>query len=112
MNASALEKLCMGLPGATVDIKWGHDRCFLVGKKMFCVTGMDGPYSVSFKTPPEEFGILIERNGIIPAPYSARYHWVMVEDPNALRPAEWRRLIEQSYELVKGKLPSKIRDNL
>ncbi len=109
MNASTLEKLCMGLPGTSIDIKWGHDLCYLVGKKMYCVQTLDGPFKVSFKATPEDFEILMERNGIIPAPYSAQHHWVLVEDPGTLRPVEWSQCIKQSYELVVAKLSKKHR---
>lgn len=109
MNPSALEKLCLKLPGTTVDIKWSHDLCYLVGQKMYCVQTMDGPFMVSFKATPENFEILMERNGIVPAPYSGRNHWVLVEDPGTLRPAEWIQFIQQSYALVAAKLPKKHR---
>jgi len=28
----------------------------------------------------EEFGELTDRRGIIPAPYAARYKWILIED--------------------------------
>lgn len=112
MNAAQLEKICLSLRGTTTDVKWGHDLCYLVGKKMYCVTGLDGPFTVSFKATPEEFAALIERNGIIPAPYVAKHHWVFVENPGTLRPTEWRWLIEKSYQLVVEKLPKKIQASL
>jgi len=112
MNPSSLEKLCMGFKGTTQDIKWGNDLCYLVGKKMFCVTGLEGFKHVSFKASPEDFQQLIERDGIVPAPYSARHFWVLVENPTALRPAEWVMYISRSYELVFDKLPKKIRDSI
>jgi predicted DNA-binding protein (MmcQ/YjbR family) len=97
MNASALEKLCMSFKGATQEIKWGNDLCYLVGGKMFCVTSVDGFGYVSFKTSPENFGELIARDGIIPAPYSARHFWVLVEAPGALRSSEWMDYITKSF---------------
>ena len=112
MNAAALEALCLGLKGTTTDVKWGHDLCYSVGSKMYCVTGMDCPFTVSFKTTPEHFAELTERKGISPAPYVARYHWVLVENPTALKPAEWTRFIKQSYELVVDGLPRKLKDGL
>jgi len=50
---------------------------------------------------------LTEREGIIPAPYSARYYWVALESEDALPAAEIKRLIGESYDLVLGKLPTK-----
>lgn len=112
MNAQALEKFCLALKGTTTDVKWGHDLCYLVGGKMYCVTSLDGPFSVSFKVNPEEFSVLVEREGVIPAPYTGRYHWVLVERPAALSSAEWKKYIEGSYAMVRAKLPSKLNKSL
>jgi len=74
---------------------------------MYCVTNLDQPIKVSLKVQPEEFGELTEREGIIPAPYVARNHWIFVEKSNAFTMKEWKHYIQQSYELVFSKLPKK-----
>ncbi len=112
MDASSLEKLCMSFKGTTQDIKWKNDLCYLVGEKMYCVTSLQGFQYVSFKASPEDFSALIEREGILPAPYSARYHWVMVDNVRALNPSEWRNFIQKSYEMVLEKLPKKKKDSI
>lgn len=113
MDKEALRELCLSLPHATEDVKWGKDLCFLVGGKMFAATGIDDPGSkVSFKCTPEKFAELTEREGIIPAPYVARYHWIAVEDPNALTEEEYEDLISRSYLLVFENLPLKERKSL
>lgn len=112
MNAAGLEKICLALKGTTTDIKWGADLCYSVGKKMYCVTGLDDSFRASFKTTPELFGELTERDGIEPAPYVAKHHWVFVTKPSALTAAEWRRFVELSYQLVKDKLPAKLKKAL
>ena len=112
MNSAELEKLCMSFKGTTRDIKWGNDLCYSVGTKMFCVTSVEGMQYVSFKTTPEEFGQLIERTGIIPAPYNARHHWVLVENTGALRQKEWKERIQVSYDLIFEKLPAKVKNTL
>jgi predicted DNA-binding protein (MmcQ/YjbR family) len=55
--------------------------------------GQRGPVRCSFKCTPEEFTELQERDGIIPAPYLARAHWVALERYDALDDAEFRRLL-------------------
>jgi predicted DNA-binding protein (MmcQ/YjbR family) len=60
----------------------------------------------------EEFGEMSSKPGIIPAPYVARYKWVMVENAKALTKKEWEFYVGQSYELVKAGLPKKVRDKL
>jgi len=108
MNLETLRAFCLRLSATTEDIKWGHDLCFSVGAKMYAVTGIEGPFTVSFKVTPEQFGELTARNGIVPAPYMARNNWVLVEAPEQLSAAEWEKYVTQSYELVKSKLPKKL----
>jgi predicted DNA-binding protein (MmcQ/YjbR family) len=113
MNIEQLRKFCLSLPGTTEDVKWGNDLCFSVGKKMFTVTGVDSnDAGISVKCTPEKFAELTERPGIIPAHYVARYHWVTIEDPKAVTPAELKDLIRTSYQLVFDKLPPKIRKTI
>lgn len=113
MNIEQLRKFCLSLPHATEDVKWEKDLCFCVGEKMFCVTGLDQvDEQVSFKCTPEKFAELVEIDGIIPAPYVARYHWVAVEKPDAIDNNELEELITKSYLMVLEKLPKKTRDGL
>lgn len=112
MDIDELRKICKELPYVTEDIKWGHDLCFCIAGKMFCVTGLEGPMQVSFKVKDEEFEELSSSNDIIPAPYVARYKWVLVQNPSRLSKKEWEHYIKQSYELVKAKLPAKVRKGL
>lgn len=113
MDIELLRKTCLNQKGATEDIKWGSDLCFCVGAKMFCVTGVESPeFSASLKVQKEEFDELIERPGISPAPYVARYKWILVEGSESLTKSEWQHFIKQSYQLVHDKLPKKIKDSL
>jgi predicted DNA-binding protein (MmcQ/YjbR family) len=99
---------CLSMPHVTEQILWGNDLVFKVAGKMFAVIVLE-PYKVclSFKASPEEFAELIERPGIIPAPYSARAKWVALEHPDALTRSELTRMIANSYSLVVAKLPKK-----
>src|SRR3954452_12023903 len=113
MNTETLRTYCLSLPHVTEDIKWGHDLCFLIAGKMFTVASLDSDnHSVAFKCTPEVFAELIEVEGIIPAPYMARSHWVMLERFDALRDAEIKKHVKQSYELVVAKLPKKVQQRL
>jgi predicted DNA-binding protein (MmcQ/YjbR family) len=114
MNLEKIREYCLSLPHVTEEVLWQKDLVFKIGGKMFAVIGLDaGPASqFSFKCTPEEFAELTELDGIIPAPYAARYHWVAVEKPSALNQAETKRLIKDSYEMVKAKLPKKTQAQL
>lgn len=112
MTLDWLQQACLALPSATEDVKWGNDLCFLIGGKMFCVASLVPPLSVSFKVKDEEFDSLSQRDGIIPAPYMARHKWVMVKEAGRLSKKEWKHYVEQSYQLVKDKLPAKQRKEL
>jgi len=108
MTIDAIRKICRALPDTTEDIKWGNDLVFSVGGKMFTVVCLDPPHTVAFKCTPEEFAELVERDGIIPAPYLARAMWVREERAGeTLDRKELERLVKTSYELVKAKLPKK-----
>ena len=82
---------------------------FKIGGKMYAVVVLALGHKVvmSFKCTPEVFAELVERPGIIPAPYSARSHWVALEREDALPRTEIKRLISRSYELVVAKMPRK-----
>lgn len=113
MDIEKLQEICKALPHVTEDIKWGNDLCFCIGAKMFCVVGLNqSPVSASFKVTDEEFEEMSSRQGFVPAPYVARYKWVLAEDIAVLSPKEWEHYIQQSYGLVKSKLPAKIKKQL
>ena len=112
MNNETLRSFCLSLPQVTEDIKWGSDLCFCVGKKMFCVAGTAAEVSVCFKCAEEDFNVLCERPGIIPAPYLGRNKWVLVQKPSALNTGEWRYFIRMSYDLVTAGLPKKLKMEL
>ena len=105
--------MCKAFPGVTEDIKWGHDLVFSIGEKMFCVVGLEqSPTTASFKVTDAEFEELAASPNFKPAPYVARYKWVLIEDTNAISAKEWQKYLQQSYDLVKAKLPAKIKKQL
>ena len=107
--------VCLSLPHTTEKIQWVHDLLFCVAGKMYCVANLEpglSPTSIALKCTPERFAELIEIEGIIPAPYMARNHWVAFTRENALRQQEIRELIEGSYHLVFNKLPKRVQMEL
>jgi predicted DNA-binding protein (MmcQ/YjbR family) len=112
MTIDELRKICLDLPAATEDVKWGNDLVFSVGGKMFCASSIEQPIKAAFKVDDEEFEEISQSEGFIPAPYMARAKWVMVTDPKRLSKKEWQDRIKKSYELVKAKLTAKARKEL
>jgi len=112
MTIESLREICRKLTAVTEDVKWGADLCFSVGKKIFVAVNLEPPHQVSFKCTPETFGELIERPGIIPAPYMARNMWVQEQAlGETLERAELAALVRTSYDLVVAKLPKRLRPN-
>lgn len=114
MDVETIRRLCLSFPHVTEDIQWGDDLLFRIGGKIFVSVSLNPAAEgrFSFKCAAEEFAELIERDGIVPAPYAARYHWVSVEGDEALTVAEFRRFIRNSYGLISAKLPAKVRKQL
>jgi predicted DNA-binding protein (MmcQ/YjbR family) len=119
-SAAKAHGACKALPGATYDVKWGKDECYSIGGKMFAVIGPGGTHSgpkgaawsIGFKVEDHRFLELTDREGIIPAPYMAKHHWVLVQDPKKIGDAELKDLIVRSHFLVAQKLPKKTREKL
>jgi predicted DNA-binding protein (MmcQ/YjbR family) len=114
MKHADIAAFCLALPGATRDIKWGADLVFSVGGKMFCVMSASPEQhpGVSLKAGTERFLELTDQPGVLPAPYLARHHWVRLDHPAVLAPEVLRELLENSYRLVRDKLPKRLRAGL
>lgn len=111
-KADSFLELCRKLPGVTEDVKWDNDLVFSVGGKMFAVFDLPDLESVGLKVEPALFPILIQRTGVIPAPYLAHHSWIKVMSPATLPPSELEMLLRESYALVARKLPKKTRVGL
>src|SRR5258705_12103179 len=95
MDIEQVRKFCLSLPHVTEKVQWGNDLLFCIGGKMFVVVALDASsdHCMSFKCTPERFAELIEQNGIVPAPYVARYYWVALERFDALSDRELKELV-------------------
>ena len=109
MDIETVRTYCLSFPHATENVQWGNDLVFKIAGKMFAVVVLEGAskYCLSFKCTEEKFAELIEQDGIDPAPYSARYHWVAFKSFDVLSEKELKALLRNSYDLVFEKLPKK-----
>lgn len=114
MDIESVREYCLSFPHATENVQWGADLVFKIAGKMFAVINLEevSDHCMSFKCTPEKFAELTERNGIVPAPYVARYHWVALETYDALGEKELKALLRNSYDLVFEKLPKKLKSSL
>lgn len=114
MDIESVRKFCLSLPHVTEGIQWENDLLMRIGNKMFAVLSLEpkSDHVMSFKCTPEKFAELVEREGIKPAPYVARYHWVALERFDVFNKREMESLLQTAYQLVRDKLPKKVRDQL
>ena len=119
MDVEKARAFLLGLPHAVETMQWGDNLVFWVGDKaiggkMFCLLNLDaGAHGVvSYSAGPERYAELVEQEGIRPAPYMARIHWVAVERWNVLRNAEWEGELRAAHEITLAKLPKGVREIL
>ncbi|MGH9906597.1 MAG: MmcQ/YjbR family DNA-binding protein, partial [Pyrinomonadaceae bacterium] len=81
MDIESVRKYCLSLPHVTEGIQWENDLLLRIGNKMFVVISLEpaSDHCMSFKCTPEKFAELVEQEGIMPAPYVARYPWGALE---------------------------------
>jgi predicted DNA-binding protein (MmcQ/YjbR family) len=114
MTPEAFHAAALALPGAAFDIKWGADRVYSVGGKMFAHAGPEGEREPKymFKASDLAFEMLIEQGVAKPAPYLARAKWVQLTGPDALGDAELIAYLKEAHRIVSGKLPATVRAGL
>ncbi len=119
MDVERARAFLLGLPHAVETMQWGDNLVFWVGDKaiggkMFCLLNLDaGAHGViSYSAGPERFAELVEQEGIVPAPYMARIHWVAVERWDVLRNAEWESELRAAHAITLAKLPKGVREVL
>lgn len=101
----------LGLPRVTETLQWNLlvywvlDKA--VGGKMFATLDPEaaGAQVLTFSAPPERYHDLLERDGVVPAPYLARVHWVAVADWQVFPQRELHDHLHTAYLKVEAKLP-------
>lgn len=116
MDVESLRAFLLALPDVAETVQWGDDLVYwaadkALGGRMFAVTSLSPDHRavLSFAAGPERFAELVEREGIFPAPYLARAHWVAVERWDTLPAAELKSLLRSARERVFAKLPARTR---
>jgi predicted DNA-binding protein (MmcQ/YjbR family) len=114
LNNERVREFLLTLPHVKETVQWGDHLVFwagdkAIGGKMFAMLDLGGTGKgvVSMAAGAEGMAELLEREGIVPAPYLARAHWVCVERWDALDWPEWMELLKRAREIVHEKLPAK-----
>jgi predicted DNA-binding protein (MmcQ/YjbR family) len=104
------------LPHVVETQQWGDNLVFWVGDKaiggkMFCLINLDGDGRaiISYSAGPERYSELLEIEGLMPAPYMARIHWVAVRAWAVFRSTEWESELRAAHQLTYAKLPPRTR---
>jgi len=111
VTPEVFHRTALALTGATFDVKWGVDRTYCVGGKMFAASGptTDPTPRYSFKASDMAFETLIEQRLARPTAYSARFKWVTLVSPDALPDDQISAYLAQAHALVAAKLPKGVR---
>jgi predicted DNA-binding protein (MmcQ/YjbR family) len=119
MDAERLREYLLRLRHVVETMQWGANLVFWVGDKalggkMFAVLNLDDDQKavLSFAAGPERYAELLEIEGVFPAPYLARAHWVALKHWAVFRSSELEELLEHGRRLVYDKLPRKTRELL
>ncbi len=123
MNVERLRAYILTLPHVVETMQWGANLVFWVGDKaiggkMFALINLDDPGPdrrrvvqhalMMYAVGPVRYSDLLEIDGIIPAPYMARIHWVAIERWDIFTVVEWQSELRAAYELTLAKLPKKV----
>jgi predicted DNA-binding protein (MmcQ/YjbR family) len=116
MNAAALRKACLAMPGAVETFPFGpQNSVFKVEGKIFAITPLDrsSPLRVSLKCEP---GLAEQLRGghpaITPGYHLDKRHWNTIVLDDSLPDTMVRDMIEDSYDLIVARLPKRKRQAL
>ena len=111
MDRVGVGKVCLALPGATLDHPFGdHHDAYRVGGKMFAMVGERG--GISFKVSDIAYEVLTGSGRARPAPYLARAKWVNLERIDDWPDDELAEHLAIAHGIVAAKLTRKARAGL
>jgi predicted DNA-binding protein (MmcQ/YjbR family) len=109
MNIEELREYCLSLKGVTEHFPFGETvLVFKVGDKMFCLTNLEGDFSIAVKNDPEKnIELREEFPAVKPGYHMNKKHWNTVEIDGSLSNDMIKNMIDESYDLVVMALPRK-----
>jgi len=115
MNIEAFREYCLGKRAATEGTPFGPETVvFKVAGKMFALAALDEvPPAVNLKCDPDLALELRDRyEQVRPGYHMNKKHWNTVVLDGVIPPAEIRKMIDHSYDLVVQSLPKAKRQTL
>jgi predicted DNA-binding protein (MmcQ/YjbR family) len=119
MDAESARTFLLKLPHVVETQQWGDNLVFWVGDKaiggkMFCLLNLDsgGHGVISYSAGPERYSELLEQEGLGPAPYMTRIHWIAAQRWSAWRNAEWQSELRAAHAITLAKMPKRTLDVL
>lgn len=102
MNIEELREYCLSKKGVTECFPFDETTLvFKVGDKIFCMTDIEGDFSVNLKNDPEKNLELREYYPAVkPGYHMNKRHWNTVDLSGYLSDSLVYRLIDDSYEIV------------
>lgn len=110
MTRDEFDAFCSQLTATTHVIQWGNASVWKVGGKIFAICSRWGEGDAprfSFKCSDISYSLLIQEEGMIPAPYLARAKWVQMEEEGALSDEDLKAYIVAAHKIIAGKLTKK-----
>ncbi len=116
MDADQVRSFLLTLPHVVETMQWGDNLVYWVGDKaiggkMFALVSLDDSVSkgvISYAAGRERYTELLEIDGLYPAPYFARIHWIAAERWNVFRAPEWQQELRAAHAITLAKLPQKV----
>lgn len=112
LTAEQLKRICLEQPGAEETFPFSAElSVFKVGGRVFALTGLGAePLSISLKCVPEAaVGLRLEHPAITPGYHLNKQHWNTVLLDGTVPDRLVREMVEDSYDLVRAKLPKAVR---
>lgn len=114
MHIEQVRECCLNMPFAEESTPFGEDfLVFKIGGKMFALLSLIPERRwLNLKAEPSEVLRLKEEfSAVMPAYHMNKKHWITVNFEE-ISPQDLMQWVGQSYELVKSKLPLKIRKEI
>lgn len=114
MNIEELRNFCLSLPATSEDLPFDETALvFKVGRKMFVLTSLKGPFWINLKCDPEKAVDLRERYPAVrPGYHMNKKHWNTIDIDGSIPDDLLKQWIKESYELVVKSMTKKEREEI